>query len=86
MSPSAAPFGFARAARRPPAPSPARRPRGRGRPPWAGLIPLLPYLTVAVAVVVPLAAVLYLVTTTAWTVLEQAVLRRPQESAPVDVR
>ncbi|MFE9184252.1 YidC/Oxa1 family membrane protein insertase [Micromonospora haikouensis] len=42
------------------------------------VLPLLPYLTVAVALVVPLAAVLYLVTTTAWTALEQAVLRRPQ--------
>ncbi|MFC8847449.1 MULTISPECIES: YidC/Oxa1 family membrane protein insertase [unclassified Micromonospora] len=42
------------------------------------VLPLLPYLTVVVALVVPLAAVLYLVTTTAWTALEQAVLRRPQ--------
>jgi YidC/Oxa1 family membrane protein insertase len=37
---------------------------------------LLPYGTLAVAVFVPLAAGLYLVTTTAWTVLEQGVLRR----------
>ncbi|WFE57788.1 membrane protein insertase YidC [Micromonospora sp. WMMD712] len=42
------------------------------------VLPLLPYLTVVAALVVPLAAVLYLVTTTAWTALEQAVLRRPQ--------
>ncbi|SCE75391.1 YidC/Oxa1 family membrane protein insertase [Micromonospora haikouensis] len=50
------------------------------------VLPLLPYLTVVVALVVPLAAVLYLVTTTAWTALEQAVLRRPQVSAgqPLD--
>ncbi|MFI7434681.1 membrane protein insertase YidC [Micromonospora haikouensis] len=50
------------------------------------VLPLLPYLTVVVALVVPLAAVLYLVTTTAWTALEQAVLRRPQASAgqPLD--
>ncbi|KAB1911342.1 membrane protein insertase YidC [Micromonospora sp. AMSO31t] len=41
------------------------------------LVPLLPFTTVLVALVVPLAAVLYLVTTTAWTALEQAVLRRP---------
>lgn len=46
------------------------------------LVPLLPYTTVLVALVVPLAAVLYLVTTTAWTALEQVVLRRPQ---PVSV-
>ncbi|MGC3861910.1 YidC/Oxa1 family membrane protein insertase [Micromonospora chersina] len=42
------------------------------------LVPLLPFTTVLVGLVVPLAAVLYLVTTTAWTALEQAVLRRPQ--------
>ncbi|MEU8022593.1 membrane protein insertase YidC [Micromonospora haikouensis] len=50
------------------------------------VLPLLPYLTVVAALVVPLAAVLYLVTTTAWTALEQAVLRRPQVSAgqPLD--
>ncbi|MFE9954241.1 YidC/Oxa1 family membrane protein insertase [Micromonospora sp. NPDC005299] len=49
------------------------------------LVPLLPYTTVLVALVVPLAAVLYLVTTTAWTVLEQAVLRRPQPEG-IDAR
>ncbi|BCB87140.1 hypothetical protein Psuf_044530 [Phytohabitans suffuscus] len=37
---------------------------------------LLPYGTLAVAVFVPLAAGLYLLTTTAWTALEQGVLRR----------
>ncbi|MER7890616.1 membrane protein insertase YidC [Micromonospora sp. NPDC094482] len=42
------------------------------------LLPLLPYATVLVALVLPLAAVLYLVTTTAWSALEQAVLRRPR--------
>lgn len=36
---------------------------------------LLPYGTVAVAAVVPLAAGIYLLTTTAWTVLERWVLR-----------
>ncbi|MFY1704118.1 YidC/Oxa1 family membrane protein insertase [Micromonospora sp. WMMA1923] len=40
------------------------------------LLPLLPYLTVAAALVLPLAGVLYLVTTTAWTALEQLVFRR----------
>jgi YidC/Oxa1 family membrane protein insertase len=49
------------------------------------LVPLLPFTTVLVALVVPLAAVLYLVTTTAWTVLEQAVLRRPQPEG-IDAR
>ncbi|RKN39990.1 YidC/Oxa1 family membrane protein insertase [Micromonospora endolithica] len=41
------------------------------------LLPLLPYVTVLVALVLPLAAVIYLVTTTAWSALEQVVLRRP---------
>lgn len=45
------------------------------------LAPLLPYGTLLVAAVVPLAAVLYLVTTTAWTALEHAVLRRPAAPA-----
>ncbi|SBT50587.1 YidC/Oxa1 family membrane protein insertase [Micromonospora narathiwatensis] len=49
------------------------------------LVPLLPYTSVLVALVVPLAAVLYLVTTTGWTALEQAVLRRPQP-AGIDER
>ncbi|RGC70547.1 Membrane protein insertase YidC [Micromonospora sp. MW-13] len=52
----------------------------------ARLIPLLPYLTVLAALVVPLAAVLYLVTTTAWTALEQAALRRPQPVPAADAR
>ncbi|MEH1168732.1 membrane protein insertase YidC [Micromonospora sp. CPCC 205539] len=42
------------------------------------LLPLLPFTTVLVALVLPLAAVIYLVSTTAWSALEQAVLRRPQ--------
>ncbi|MBQ1058932.1 YidC/Oxa1 family membrane protein insertase [Micromonospora sp. C32] len=50
------------------------------------LLPLLPYGTVLVALVVPLAAVLYLVTTTAWTALEQVVLRRPQPAVAIDKR
>ncbi|WP_374535533.1 YidC/Oxa1 family membrane protein insertase [Micromonospora aurantiaca (nom. illeg.)] len=50
------------------------------------VLPLLPYGTVLVALVVPLAAVLYLVTTTAWTALEQVVLRRPQPAAAIDKR
>ncbi|WP_328343393.1 YidC/Oxa1 family membrane protein insertase [Micromonospora sp. NBC_00421] len=44
----------------------------------ARVIPLLPYGTVLVALVVPLAAVLYLVTTTGWTAAEHLLLRRPQ--------
>lgn len=40
------------------------------------VVALLPYGTVVFAVFVPLAAGLYLATTTAWTAVEQAVLRR----------
>jgi YidC/Oxa1 family membrane protein insertase len=43
-----------------------------------GPLALLPYGTVLTAAVVPLAAVLYLVTSTAWTAVENAVLRRPR--------
>ena len=42
----------------------------------AVLTRLLPYTTVVIALFVPLAAGLYLLTTTAWTVAERAVLRR----------
>ena len=41
-----------------------------------GLIRMLPFGTVFVAAIVPLAAGLYLLTTTAWTVTERTVLRR----------
>jgi YidC/Oxa1 family membrane protein insertase len=55
---------------------------GPGAATLARLIPLLPYLTVVVALVMPLAAVLHLVTTTAWTAAEQALLRRPHPTPP----
>jgi YidC/Oxa1 family membrane protein insertase len=58
---------------------------GPGAATLARLMPLLPYTTVLAVLVVPLAAVLYLVTSTAWTALEQAVLRRPRPE-PVGVR
>ncbi|MFI5487369.1 YidC/Oxa1 family membrane protein insertase [Micromonospora echinaurantiaca] len=51
---------------------------GPGAATLARLLPLLPYGTVLVALVLPLAAVIYLATTTAWSALEQAVLRRPR--------
>ncbi|MET8279417.1 membrane protein insertase YidC [Micromonospora sp. NPDC005174] len=51
---------------------------GPGAATLGRLLPLLPFTTVLVALVLPLAAVIYLVTTTAWSALEQAVLRRPQ--------
>jgi YidC/Oxa1 family membrane protein insertase len=42
----------------------------------AAVARLMPYLTVVIAAFVPLAAGLYLVTTTAWTLAERAILRR----------
>ena len=47
----------------------------------AALTRVLPYATVAVAAFVPLACVLYLVTSTAWTLAERALLQRPRASA-----
>ncbi|MEU4568128.1 membrane protein insertase YidC [Micromonospora sp. NPDC023956] len=45
------------------------------------ILPLLPYATLPVALVVPLAGVLYLVTTTAFTALEHTVLRRDRRTS-----
>ncbi|MBQ0901753.1 YidC/Oxa1 family membrane protein insertase [Micromonospora sp. U21] len=56
---------------------------GPGAATLGRLLPLLPFTTVLVALVLPLAAVIYLVTTTAWSALEQVVLRRPQ-TAPTN--
>ena len=48
-----------------------------GQPAMLGAIGrILPYTTLIIAAFVPLAAVLYLVTTTSWTAAERAVLRR----------
>ncbi len=47
-----------------------------GSPPGARLLSFLPYGTVAIACVVPLAAGLYLATSTAWTVAERLALRQ----------
>lgn len=41
-----------------------------------GILSWLPFITVVFAAFVPLAAALYLVTTTAWTLVERALLRR----------
>jgi YidC/Oxa1 family membrane protein insertase len=48
---------------------------GSAAGPFGALSRLVPFGTVLVAAVVPLAAGLYLLTTTAWTVLERTVLR-----------
>jgi YidC/Oxa1 family membrane protein insertase len=46
-------------------------------PETPGLFKVLPYLTVAVVAWMPLAGALYLVTSSSWTALEHAVLRKP---------
>jgi YidC/Oxa1 family membrane protein insertase len=38
---------------------------------------ILPYVTILMVAYLPLAGALYLVTSTAWTALEQALWRRP---------
>jgi YidC/Oxa1 family membrane protein insertase len=49
-----------------------------GAAPLVGrLLGVLPYLTVLMVAYLPLAGALYLVTSTAWTALEQALWRRP---------
>lgn len=65
----------ARMARRAaPVPAPAQQPGAAGA---AGLLlRALPFATVIIAAVVPLAAGLYLLTTTAWAAAERAVFRR----------
>jgi YidC/Oxa1 family membrane protein insertase len=47
-----------------------------GTAPPSGVVGLLPYLSVLSVAVVPLAAALYLITTLAWTAVENTVLRR----------
>jgi len=64
-----------------PSPSAPARPAGV----MGALTRVLPYATVAVAAVLPLAAGLYLLTTTAWSAAERAVLgRRLRTGAPLD--
>src|SRR5215467_2245062 len=82
----------ARAARRWAAPAPAEQPGAPGQQQGASsqpgavgfLMRILPFATVAFAALVPLAAGLYLLTTTAWATAERAVFSRlaPAPSAP----
>jgi YidC/Oxa1 family membrane protein insertase len=51
----------------------ARRIRRGGGPAW---LAALPFLTLVPAITMPLAAGLYLLTTTTWTATETAILRR----------
>lgn len=61
----------------------ARAARSAAPAPGAGtrLTRALPYLTVVVATFVPLAAGLYLLTSTAWTAAERAIWRRRRRPA-----
>ena len=68
----------ARSARRVTAASPGAS-QPAGAPPW--LTSLMPYLTAVFAAFLPLAGGLYLLTTTAWTLLERTVLRRVMPAA-----
>src|SRR5215471_17051950 len=75
----------ARAARRWAAPAPARQPGKAGATGVSGLLlRVLPFATLVIAALVPLAAGLYLATTTAWAVAERAVFHRlsPPPVAP----
>lgn len=67
-----------RAAAAAPAPADPADPTARA----AGLAPYLSFGTVLFAALVPLAAGLYLLTTTAWTVSERALLHRAADPAP----
>ncbi len=77
------PGATALAGRKPPtagAPG-AAGPQPAGVPSW--VTSLLPYLTAVFAAFLPLAAGLYLLTTSAWTLLERSLLRRVLAPAPV---
>jgi YidC/Oxa1 family membrane protein insertase len=52
---------------------------GSAANPLTRIMGLLPYLTVVMVAWLPLAGGIYLVTSTAWTALEQLVLRRPMD-------
>jgi YidC/Oxa1 family membrane protein insertase len=58
------------------------RQTGGPQPPFARLLRLLPFGTVLIAAVLPLAAGIYLVTTTTWTLLERAFLYRAVQLPP----
>jgi YidC/Oxa1 family membrane protein insertase len=72
--PAVAPPSLWAARRSAPSARPARAAKPAAVPGW--LTRLLPYTTVVIAAVVPLAAGIYLLTTTAWTTAERARQRR----------
>jgi len=83
ISPSAPAAGPARTR----APAPAGSPsRGAAASVPAALARVLPYLAVAVAAFVPLAAGLYLLTTTAWTLAERVLVQRALAGGPAGDR
>jgi len=80
MAPRLGTPGLAAAAAKPGRPLQASglagMPAGQASRISAGLVRLMPYATVILAVFLPLAAGLYLLTTTAWTLGERVLLRR----------
>jgi YidC/Oxa1 family membrane protein insertase len=70
--------GQARAGQAPAAAVSAAGPQGRA---VAALTTVLPYFTAVIALFVPLAAGIYLLTTTAWTLAERTALRRRAQEA-----
>jgi len=83
ISPSAPAAGPARTR----APAPAGSPsRGAAASVPTALARVLPYLAVAVAAFVPLAAGLYLLTTTAWTLAERVLVQRALAGGPAGDR
>lgn len=58
----------------------ATQPAGTGT--LARILPWLSYITAVTALFVPLAAALYLVTTTVWTAVERAIMRRALGGSP----
>ena len=83
ISPSAPAAGPARTR----APAPAGSPsRGAAASVPAALARVLPYFAVAVAAFVPLAAGLYLLTTTAWTLAERVLVQRALAGGPAGDR
>ncbi len=80
-------FRRARQAAAGPAAAPdAPAPLAPGAAGLARILPLLSFGTLLTAAVVPLAAGLYLVTTTTWTAVERAVLQRAPKTAPDAVK
>src|SRR5262249_43813136 len=86
-APATGPSARASGRRRPRARAPAGSPSGGAAASVpAALARVLPYLAVAVAAFAPLAAGLYLLTTTAWTLAERVLVQRALAGGPAGDR